>query len=406
MYIIVEDSLQKQELVRTDIGVTYLEKVYFDKSCIVPFWFEKQQKYKFIIRNEREELTQLDVLLSDIVSSCSQGKSYPLTKKGSSTPFANLYVYTEEVKIVTDYVNVMELQRRRSVIRDLLAKTPKFITQKNFNITFEFPKVEWDEIWIFKCYDSHDIMCYRITTSPIVLQMQKLNNNRQDVKLRFIFLSHNKIVHQEESYASRIKTTPNFENVVVKMDKVQISNPQYEEFIAMAESAKKRQYREYTSQYSFLDYLTSGVQLDLIIAIDFTISNGFPNRDTSLHYIDPDQKMQNEYVHAIEKVGKILEYYDHDGLFPVYGFGGVYKDKPSHCFPLREEPCRGIDEVIKAYKDSIQTYSLSAPTNFAEIIKTAKEFAQKTINGYYILLIITSGLVLREERDCPKTVQN
>ena len=36
---------------------------------------------------------------------------------------------------------------------------------------------------------------------------------------------------------------------------------------------------------SFLDYLGSGWRISLAVAIDFTISNGNPNNENSLHYL-------------------------------------------------------------------------------------------------------------------------
>jgi len=38
---------------------------------------------------------------------------------------------------------------------------------------------------------------------------------------------------------------------------------------------------------SFLEYVFAGCQIDLSIAIDFTLSNGDPRQQNSLHYFDP-----------------------------------------------------------------------------------------------------------------------
>jgi hypothetical protein len=50
----------------------------------------------------------------------------------------------------------------------------------------------------------------------------------------------------------------------------------------------------------------------------------------------------NQYEMSIIEVGGILEQYDSDGNFPVYGFGGVTghmtKHELSHCFPLTGNP--------------------------------------------------------------------
>lgn len=85
---------------------------------------------------------------------------------------------------------------------------------------------------------------------------------------------------------------------------------------------------------TFLSYLNSGWNISLTVAIDFTGSNGNPAYPSSLHYLGN----YNQYEHAIGSVGTILECYDNDRSFPVYGFGGVPKymgiDQTNHCFPL------------------------------------------------------------------------
>lgn len=40
-------------------------------------------------------------------------------------------------------------------------------------------------------------------------------------------------------------------------------------------------------KHSFLEYVFGGCDIDLSIAIDFTLSNGAPNTRDSLHYFDP-----------------------------------------------------------------------------------------------------------------------
>jgi len=87
-------------------------------------------------------------------------------------------------------------------------------------------------------------------------------------------------------------------------------------------------------QFSFLSYIFNGLQLALTIAIDFTLSNGEPTNPSSLHYYN---QSTNQYLNAITTVGRILENYDSDKMFPVFGFGGkipMLLDKVSHCFAL------------------------------------------------------------------------
>jgi len=155
------------------------------------------------------------------------------------------------------------------------------------------------------------------------------------------------------------------------------------------------------SPYTFLDFLAGGLQLHLIVAIDFTLSNGHHSSRDSLHYFDPSGKNLNEYEQAIMSVGKILMEYDRDKQVPVYGFGGHPKGSEvvSHCFALNRNPSdprvNGLEGVIRVYHDSFNYFGLSGPTHFAEIINEAARLARLGFSPqnqhYQVLLIITDG---------------
>lgn len=106
--------------------------------------------------------------------------------------------------------------------------------------------------------------------------------------------------------------------------------------------------------YSFLDYVRSGWAISLSCAIDYTGSNGAPSNPSSLHYLGQN----NQYERALMMVGSIVEPYDSDKLFPVFGFGGVPRhmgtEETSHCFPLNgnaENPTIfGIANIIGTYR--------------------------------------------------------
>lgn len=48
--------------------------------------------------------------------------------------------------------------------------------------------------------------------------------------------------------------------------------------------------------HSFLEYVFGGCEVDLSIAIDFTLSNGNPKSRDSLHYFDPQR---NQYLQVL-----------------------------------------------------------------------------------------------------------
>ena len=105
---------------------------------------------------------------------------------------------------------------------------------------------------------------------------------------------------------------------------------------------------------SFVDYLRSGWAISLVCAIDYTGSNGTPTSPSSLHFLGPG----NQYESALGMVGSIVEPYDADKSFPVFGFGGIPRhmgiNSTSHCFALNGNPANpeifGIANIIETYR--------------------------------------------------------
>ncbi|NWI21230.1 CPNE9 protein, partial [Crypturellus soui] len=153
------------------------------------------------------------------------------------------------------------------------------------------------------------------------------------------------------------------------------------------------------SEFTFVDYIRGGTQLNFTVAIDFTASNGLPSQPTSLHYASPYQL--SAYALALKAVGEIIQDYDSDKLFPAYGFGAKLPPdgKISHQFPLNnnaENPsCAGIDGVLECYLQSLRTVQLYGPTNFAPVINQVAGAAAQVTDGsqYHVLLIITDGVI-------------
>ncbi|ETN99704.1 copine, partial [Reticulomyxa filosa] len=81
-----------------------------------------------------------------------------------------------------------------------------------------------------------------------------------------------------------------------------------------------------TVAHSFLDFLAGGVDMSLMVAVDFTGSNGHPLHPQSLHYLSPQG---SQYQQAIRTIGNIVSCYDSDQNFPVWGFVKWKKKKRS-----------------------------------------------------------------------------
>ena len=155
---------------------------------------------------------------------------------------------------------------------------------------------------------------------------------------------------------------------------------------------------------SLFAYLAGGMEINLSLAIDFTGSNGDPKSPSSLHYIRPDGQ-PNEYQAALTTVTEILQNFDKDRMFPTFGFGGQFKGRTNHCFPLNgiegNPYCAGIPGILSSYFSAIHNVPLSGPTNFSPIISATAsvangfhaEMMRTGRQQYAVLLILTDGEV-------------
>ncbi|VAI53745.1 unnamed protein product [Triticum turgidum subsp. durum] len=158
-------------------------------------------------------------------------------------------------------------------------------------------------------------------------------------------------------------------------------------------------------QHTFLDYISSGFELNFMVAVDFTASNGDPRMPQSLHYIDPSGRL-NSYQQAILGVSEVLQFYDKDRRFPAWGFGArIPQGSVSHCFNLNASTndCEvvGFEGIMSAYSSTLYSVSLSGPTLFGPVINKAAEIASHSVqygnNRYFVLLIITDGVITDEQ---------
>lgn len=150
-----------------------------------------------------------------------------------------------------------------------------------------------------------------------------------------------------------------------------------------------------------------GCEISLVVAIDFTGSNGDPMSPTSLHHIDRSGTGRlNQYQQAILAVGTVLEEYDTDKMYPVFGFGARVRmpngqfTAVQHCFPVYGGgvEVRGVNGILQAYADGISNVALSGPTLFAPLIQAATSIAVNARmcqerQKYTVLLIITDGII-------------
>ncbi|XP_012499001.1 PREDICTED: copine-3 [Propithecus coquereli] len=203
-----------------------------------------------------------------------------------------------------------------------------------------------------------------------------------------------------------------FQTTMTKLKDASRNSPIEFECINEKKRQKKKSYKnsgvivvkhcEITVECTFLDYIMGGCQLNFTVGVDFTGSNGDPRSPDSLHYISPNGV--NEYLTAIWSVGLVIQDYDADKMFPAFGFGAQIPPQwqVSHEFPMNFNPsnpyCNGIQGIVDAYRACLPQIKLYGPTNFSPIINHVARFAaaatqQQTASQYFVLLIITDGVI-------------
>ena len=144
---------------------------------------------------------------------------------------------------------------------------------------------------------------------------QELNNGEHDatIEIKFMMRNHYKMENQEICY---VETT---------LTSLKEFSGQQDKKLALIDSKGKKvsELRVHTCNIQnlpkFSHYLMDKYSFGLICALDFTISNGSQNTPTSLHY----KSDTNQYTTALKAVGDILNQYDNDKKYPVFGFGGI-----------------------------------------------------------------------------------
>lgn len=153
---------------------------------------------------------------------------------------------------------------------------------------------------------------------------------------------------------------------------------------------------EALERYTFVELLKKGLQISLMVAIDFTASNRDPSDPNSLHYVlglEP-----NQYERAIRSCGSIVSYYDSDQKFPLLGFGGIPQGKTDveHVFPLNfsnDPNVYGIEEMVRVYRESLTKTTLAGPTFFAPLLRNMKGLVENVRGVYFTIMILTDGQI-------------
>jgi len=382
------------ELGRTEVVWDNLNPE-FQKKFQVEFHFEIHQVMRFTVydidsdrRNldDHDFLGQVEMSLGEIVSA-QGGLTKKLTTREGRPQQGELSVISEELLHSRDMF---------SFDFELVGLSTGWITRNHF---LELRRA--DENGAFRLVKRTQKRPGKSFSESLAISGQELNNGDNERTLKFELYHYkgngsHKLLGQFETSTSELVQQGKefrFNGTKVRM---------------IVQRAKVDQ------KYSFVDYLQGGMEMNFVVAVDFTASNGDPSQQNSLHFVS--NQYPNQYVQAIRAVGDIVEDYDTDKLFPVYGFGARIppSGQVSHMFPLNFNAANPfvsrVGGIVSAYASAIGQVQLYGPTNFSPVIRETAAMARSSVdqsrNDYFVLLIITDGVITDMEQTKKAIVQN
>lgn len=406
---------QLEEIGRSEVVLNSLNPVWITKITIT-YQFEVVQPLVFQVYDidtqfhnvpakmlkleEQQFLGEATCLLSEIVTKPTGLLTLHLEhkeSKGAPENQGQITIHAEEFigsKTMTEVIfRCSNLENK-----DLFSKSDPFLmiskpTESGVQIPIyktEVRKNDLNPVW-----------------NPVVLNLQQVGNKENPLVIEcFNFNSNGKHdfmgkVVKSLAELEKIHGIQHGENLFVPVDaggQTKVLKSQL--FVERFSEAKR---------LTFLDYITGGCEMNFMVAIDFTASNGNIRLPDSLHYIDPSGR-PNAYQRAILEVGEVLQFYDTDKRFPAWGFGARPIDGPvSHCFNLNgstyHSEVEGIQGIMSSYISALHNVSLAGPTLFGPVISAASQIASQSLadrqQKYFVLLIVTDGVItdLQETKD-------
>ncbi|GAB9476148.1 Copine [Globisporangium polare] len=397
------------EIGRTEVLKDNLNPTW-TKLFLVDFYFELQQQLKVDIFDQdssSKKLSEHDYIggatfsLGQLMGAPGQSGSFLLTRgKHASTHRGSLLVRAEEAKNSSEVARLRLSGSGLANMDGLFSKSDPYLTISRLRED----NTTWTQVHKTEVIDNNLNPNWRAFELP----MQQLCNgdHRRPLLLQ---------VYDEDMTKSEL--IGQVQTCVEELMARRGTN-----FVLHNEHLQRKKGKKYTNAGllvahevqifrlpSFVEFLSGGLEMSLIIGIDYTASNGPPMDPRSLHFLDP--RGPNQYQHAISATASILQEYDSDKMIPVYGFGGLPPGAPAvdHCFPLNLNPSNpevfGAQGVLQLYTSSLPHIRLHGPTCFAPIIQQTMAIALSSADPrkqkYFVLLILTDGAIM----DMPATIE-
>lgn len=351
---------------------------YHSTYCL-DYFFEINQILKFEIKNNGRKVDEIQTALGRIMGARSQTVEFPMNYKfaqANNSPENKFFLVVNGAS-VPEQVKNMIIDFNLKV--NLNSNSNYFLVISNSIIDTKRGQ---------RVYKSNEASGKNLNFTCRNLNLNDICQGDQSKEISFLFYKVN------EGCIGEIKTNLNT-LASLQNTSIVIKNQGGSQVGTCTISF------EINKSMKFIEYLEKGMQVSLLVGIDYTASNGNPNDRNSLHFIQG--KEPNHYEQAIRSCGSIVAYYDYDQLFPLFGFGGIVKGSTqvSHCFNsnfLENPNVEGVDGIITSYRNSLSNVHLDGPTYFSPLIKNMvslvrNETERSQSSVYYVLLILTDGQI-------------
>eukprot|EP01080_Neovahlkampfia_damariscottae_P005671 gene5671-9492_t len=406
---IMERGLWK-EIGRTEIGEN-TKNPTFKKKISLDFKFEEQQNLRFVVLNidsersidveEQEEIGSLFCTLADIIG--SPGGNFQKSIESPSKKVKNCgilgiigsgdeesstqYLFKISAKNLDHFMGLLD---PFLVVSRLGLDNETFVPIYKTETVFFSRKPRWKPFTL-----NYKILAKNDPKRPIKFDIYDFNSS-----------GHHGYVGTVESSVQNLKYSPHVGDVaaVATLQTLKLTTKgKIFEVVNSDKYSKSKTYInsglleiEMTKHYDFFDYLRSGLEISLMVAIDFSggSSYGINRFIKSIEEVDATvEESTTDFEESIQVVGSVLDKYDSDHRYPVYGFGVEGCDWFACNGDNNNPEVEGIEGVIKAYKSAQTTINPSRSSKFSPLIKKAGAYAKLSDDNYFILLILTHGLI-------------
>jgi hypothetical protein len=373
----------------------------FTKSILYDYNFEKKQKVVFQVgdlteNGEFKVLGEVPTSMAQLMGAKNQTTVFDIKAKNGANE-GKLVVRLEVVKQSNEW---LYLDLKAVGLPGVGGCMGCGSSQPNPFIAFSRsnPGGAWDRV--------HKTELKKLTNNPdwtgFQISLQHLTNSERQrpVKMEVISLdSDNELVLGEAIF--------NIDDLMVKEQRgFAMVNPQSKS------PAGKVSFEKVVVEVrpTFADYIRGGVQLNTVVAVDYTASNRAVTDPNSLHCLKPG--VANQYQMAIHSVMEILLCYDYDQKVAMYGFGAkphfptLNSPVTLFCFPVNGNPlspfANSLAEIDTIYRNSLGFIELHGPTNFAPMIRESMKLSinSKAQGSFeYTILVFTTDGAITDEAD-------